>query len=64
MMILFRLFCLLMKQCNLVKWASWPLTTAESLTERLTDWAGLASYMQQHAGGCTLPHNWVNGLQA
>ena len=25
--------CLLMKNCNLVKWASWPPTTVKSLTD-------------------------------
>ena len=25
------LFCLLMKNCNLVKWASWPATTVKSV---------------------------------
>ena len=30
-MVLFCLFCLLMKNCNLVKWASWPPTTVKSV---------------------------------
>ena len=31
------LFCLLMKNCKVVKWASWSPTTVKSLTGRLTD---------------------------